>query len=93
MLNLINLELLFELVGSRLSEFGSLFGLFDICFDEDQLASNFFVLLVGLFGDGFGLLEGSLLVLESLLVLGGSSFNDLSASLGLIGILLGFIKL
>jgi hypothetical protein len=90
---LIYLELLFEFVGSGLGEFGSLFGLLDVGFDENELTGNFFVLLVSLLGNGFGLLEGGLLVLESLLVLGSSSFNDLTASLGLIGILLGFIKL
>ena len=87
------LELFFEFVGSGFGEFSPFFGLLDIGFDKDELSGNFFVLLVGLLGDGLGLLEGGLLVLESLFVLGGSSFNDLSASLGLIGILFGFIEL
>ena len=57
------------------------------------LSSKVNLLLVGLLGNGLGLLEGTLLLLEALLVLGGAGFDDLAATLGLIGILFGLIEL
>ena len=52
-----------------------------------------YVLLVGLLGNGLGLLEGIFLLLETLLVLGGTGLDDLAATLGLVSVLLGFIEL
>ena len=55
--------------------------------------NNMYVLLVGLLGNGLGLLEGIFLLLETLLVLGGTGLDDLAATLGLVSVLLGFIEL
>ena len=51
------------------------------------------LLLVSLLGDGLGLLERVLLLLQALLVLIGASFNDFATTLRLVSVLLGLVEL